>query len=607
MEDCERGDWMSWKLEGNGHGWTNGQRAWVTTAATLLASLAFAGSASAAVFTPTTFLDEGAVVAADCPADAVESSDDADCSLREAVEAANDLAGADEVVLAAGRYEVNSDSSASAVPVEVGSGTITIRGAGARQTTVDGNGSLSDETRVFSFSVGSKAELRSLAITGGVGSGSSNGGAIKVRDGDGDAEVTMTRVWLYGNTVENDGGAISNRGKLTLVQSLVSGNTAAGSGGGIENDDELTLVNTTVSGNKALGQLPEQQPQEESLSEQYQDGEGNGGGIDNDGDNAGFYEEEPAFLHVEGSTIAFNEAKGNGGGVSTAVSEEKENETTFSALSFTGPRTAATFHNSIVSDNGGDGDDNCSGNQPAGSGEFTSSQGHNLEDGTSCLFTAEGDMDDASKLGALADNGGETDTHALAADAPAIDAAESDGCLEVDQRGTERPQGDGCDIGAYERTPTPTPTPRQEAEPLPPRQTPAADIPRCLDGLPPITGLNREGLKVDGKGVTLRGTSRDQGDPCQSGVQRVEVSMARVSGTDLNCRFLRRSSRFLLSPFVNCRQPIRFIATGTNKWAFRFRMKLPPGQYRAQARGYDQERNKETPKKRRNIVTFTVR
>jgi len=131
--------------------------------------------------------------------------------------------------------------------------------------------------------------------------------------------------------------------------------------------------------------------------------------------------------------------------------------------------------------------------------------------------------------------------------------------------------------------------------------------PRCLDSLPPVTQLHRTGLKVTSTSVRLAGRSRDQGQPCASGVRRVEVSMAKVSGTDLNCRFVRRSNRFVLSPFQNCRQPIRFVADGTNGWSFTFNVKLVPGQYRAQARGYDVARNKETPKKHRNIVVFTVK
>ena len=48
----------------------------------------------------------------------------------------------------------------------------------------------------------------------------------------------------------------------------------------------------------------------------------------------------------------------------------------------------------------------------------------------------------------LADNGGPTQTHALALDSPAIDAGDTS--LTTDQRGVARPQGAAADIGAYE-------------------------------------------------------------------------------------------------------------------------------------------------------------
>jgi hypothetical protein len=48
----------------------------------------------------------------------------------------------------------------------------------------------------------------------------------------------------------------------------------------------------------------------------------------------------------------------------------------------------------------------------------------------------------------LSDNGGPTQTHALLAGSPAIDAGAS--CPTSDQRGAPRPQGGACDIGAYE-------------------------------------------------------------------------------------------------------------------------------------------------------------
>jgi hypothetical protein len=53
-------------------------------------------------------------------------------------------------------------------------------------------------------------------------------------------------------------------------------------------------------------------------------------------------------------------------------------------------------------------------------------------------------------LGALADNGGPTQTRALSSGSPAIDAGNNSACPAADQRGILRPQGGGCDIGAYE-------------------------------------------------------------------------------------------------------------------------------------------------------------
>jgi Ca2+-binding RTX toxin-like protein len=51
----------------------------------------------------------------------------------------------------------------------------------------------------------------------------------------------------------------------------------------------------------------------------------------------------------------------------------------------------------------------------------------------------------------LADNGGGTQTHALAIGSPALNASPDDaGCRAIDQRGNPRPRGAACDIGAFE-------------------------------------------------------------------------------------------------------------------------------------------------------------
>jgi hypothetical protein len=55
----------------------------------------------------------------------------------------------------------------------------------------------------------------------------------------------------------------------------------------------------------------------------------------------------------------------------------------------------------------------------------------------------------AAILGPLTNNDGPTETHALVAGSPAIDAAGAT-CSATDQRGIARPQGADCDIGAVE-------------------------------------------------------------------------------------------------------------------------------------------------------------
>ncbi len=93
------------------------------------------------------------------------------------------------------------------------------------------------------------------------------------------------------------------------------------------------------------------------------------------------------------------------------------------------------------------------------------SLGHNIESpGNTCGFDQETDQVNVGaenlKLGPLADNGGPTMTHALGAESVAIDRIPEAGCVDAngaplttDQRGVARPQGDACDVGAFELEP----------------------------------------------------------------------------------------------------------------------------------------------------------
>jgi DNA-binding beta-propeller fold protein YncE len=150
--------------------------------------------------------------------------------------------------------------------------------------------------------------------------------------------------------------------------------------------------------------------------------------------------------------------------------------------------------------------------------------------------------------------------------------------------------------------------------PNPPVPNPPGSTHHCRDRLEPVTTLKRSGLDGTGQvhiaastGLVFRGRSHDR-KRCRTGVKRVLVSLARVSGrTGVNCRFLKSADRYSLTGRRNCRKPVLFKATGTKRWTFTFGLRLESGLYRAQARAIDKAGNKETPKKGRNIVFFEIR
>jgi len=109
----------------------------------------------------------------------------------------------------------------------------------------------------------------------------------------------------------------------------------------------------------------------------------------------------------------------------------------------------ATLLNTIVANNPKGG--NCG-------GPVTTDGGYNIEDGTTCGFTAvtsHSNMDPQLDPAGLVPNGGPTSTIALLPLSPAIDLVPpgTNGCgtgITTDQRGATRPFGAGCDVGAYE-------------------------------------------------------------------------------------------------------------------------------------------------------------
>jgi hypothetical protein len=84
--------------------------------------------------------------------------------------------------------------------------------------------------------------------------------------------------------------------------------------------------------------------------------------------------------------------------------------------------------------------------------------GYNISDDGSCNFTETTSKNStpARLASSLANNGGPTKTIALLNGSPAIDAIPQaqNGCgteIKRDQRVVKRPQGSGCDVGAFEK------------------------------------------------------------------------------------------------------------------------------------------------------------
>jgi hypothetical protein len=293
--------------------------------------------------------------------------------------------------------------------------------------------------------VDSRISANTAAVTP-KGGGVPEGGGVANETGS----VTITRSSITGNTasIAEPGGAPagagveSSGGTLTILESTVSANTNTGGsvaqGGGIAAFKTTTVISgTTVSGNVA--------------SESGGATVGEAGGII----------QFRGSLALLNSTIAANSAAGEsaeGGGLEARETSVVATNSTIAANVVSGtkaaggnllPREKATVkpQNTIIAGGTSGSGPNC-----AVQTESTiQSQGHNLDSLNECSFTAAGDLVNADPLlGPLANNGGFTQTMALASASPAIDAADGAACPPTDQRGVLRPAGAGCDIGAFE-------------------------------------------------------------------------------------------------------------------------------------------------------------
>jgi hypothetical protein len=177
-------------------------------------------------------------------------------------------------------------------------------------------------------------------------------------------------------------------------------------------------------------------------------------------------------LTVVNTTVHNNTLGGLGGGIfargtTTLVYVTITDNTASQAFASLDVATLSSF-GTVVTNSAGKG--NCL------IGPDSASLGYNFSDDATCGFTAPTDRQNAGDplLGALASNGGPTQTRLPQVGSPLLDAIPAAACapdVTTDQRGIARPQAGSCDIGAVEVEvvpPTPlTPT----AIPITPRFT----------------------------------------------------------------------------------------------------------------------------------------
>ena len=369
-----------------------------------------------------------------------------DCSLREALKAANSDFDRDVVVLGRGTYEMQIP----AVPGDLGQQNgdfeiyhpVTVRGKGPTKTKIDANGL----DRVFVFNDQSTpfkvSTLRSLTVKGGdagavadVQHPSTGGGIFAV------GKAALEHVTVSHNTAEFGGGIRSQAASFTITHSTIAKNTAI-EGGGLNLPSALfqgpatEIRSSTISDNSASkgGGI---------LADGYHPGSlippvvsmvtSTVAGNTTSAEGGGIMADNDASVTLGGSTVAYNSADSDntGGGVGGGIHQHSG--------------AAFVFADSILAGN----TVGSSGTDPQCNGSFTSNSGAVTEvQSNLCAFTGSPAQVGGALIGPLAPNGGPTKTVALLTGSPAI--GRSVECAKRDQRGVLRP-ADGCDSGAYER------------------------------------------------------------------------------------------------------------------------------------------------------------
>jgi len=383
------------------------------------------------------------------------------CSLIEAIVNANADAqlfpdceagsGADTIVLPAKanvRLREVNDNTYGPTGLPLITSAITIEGNGARIRRQGG----APDFRLIAVSNSGDLTLQSVTLSGGYspyrGGGYHGFGGGALNHGS----LTIEGSTISGNTAEF-GGSVFNLGTLTIRNSTIMQNTASsgffGGGGGVANVfyGVATIQDSTISNNSAPNH--------------------HGGGVYN----------RSGILSIQNSTISGNSAPVGGGVYNSAVGYSTSSVTI----------TNSTISNNSASRGGGAVNCGCSlypsyailtlnRSLIAGNHATVAPEVENFSVVTADNFNLFGANGNAGVtgfppgvtdivpapggrvkniLGPLRNNGGLNKTHALTLGSPALDVVPftDSSCTGTDQRGVTRPQGTGCDIGAFEREP----------------------------------------------------------------------------------------------------------------------------------------------------------
>jgi hypothetical protein len=332
------------------------------------------------------------------------------------------------------------------------------------------------------FNSGGVAVLNHSIVTGNVGNEYRRGGGIlnEVADHVG-GKLFVTNSVISGNTAYSGGGigngkscsatltdsivsdnrarfggGVSNAlfGSLVLTGTTVANNRAQRGGAGIANTGTAMVRRSTIVGNSLYGA---ESPYCTSISSFC-----SSAGISNGVDYYGL----GGYLTLVNSTVSNNEGRTRGGGVgsdggdvtivsSTVTRNSLTDDTGLGGGVFVRSGWLA-LRRSIVSGNGAHTGREMS---VAPGVVITFDEfnlfGHDGEAGVTGFTPGSSDIVPNKSIGGillpLADNGGETRTHALAIGSPALDASpDDDGCPTIDQRESPRPHGAACDIGSFE-------------------------------------------------------------------------------------------------------------------------------------------------------------